>query len=127
MRAAAKHGDHGIQVRLVEGRHNGPPPGLPGLQVCRDEPLSHDGLQDLGQHALVIVEGVLLHHTLLGSGVEYSLSRMRQIVCTLGAAACRPGLSQSEVFRDGSPDDGRSDLRQNIVSTFEDSGLCRAC
>ena len=37
--AGAKHADHGLQVGLVEGRHDGAPPRLPCLQVCRDQAL----------------------------------------------------------------------------------------
>ena len=41
-------------------RHDLPPPHFPRVEVCRDEALAHDGLQDLGQHALVVVPRILL-------------------------------------------------------------------
>ncbi len=37
-----------------------PAPHFPRLQVGGDEALAHDGLQNLGKHALVVVERILL-------------------------------------------------------------------
>ena len=57
----AEHCNHGLQVRLVKSGHDCASPWLPSLQVCWDKPLAHNGLQDLCQDALVIVECILLH------------------------------------------------------------------
>lgn len=81
--ALAKHGNHGLQISLVESWHNGAPPRLPGLQICRDQAHPHDWLQDLSQHALVIVEGIVLQTTMLifnKSVVPYGMSSKRLTV-----------------------------------------------
>jgi hypothetical protein len=40
------------------------------VQVRRDQALAHDGLQDLCQHTLVIVEGVLLQVIVTGMSAD---------------------------------------------------------
>jgi hypothetical protein len=57
--AAAKHGDRGVDVGLVEAGHDLAAPDLPGLEVRGDQALAHDRLEDLREHALVVVERVV--------------------------------------------------------------------
>ena len=68
-RALGKHDGHGVQVGGVEGGDDCPAPGLPCLEVGRDEALAHDGLQDLGQDALVVIEGIVFQQVARDDGV----------------------------------------------------------
>ena len=55
-----KHAGHGVQPGSVEGGHDRAAAGFPRFQVGGDQALAHDGLQDFGQYALVVVEGIFL-------------------------------------------------------------------
>mmetsp|Transcript_7147 Transcript_7147/g.11222 ORF Transcript_7147/g.11222 Transcript_7147/m.11222 type:complete len:453 (-) Transcript_7147:652-2010(-) len=55
---------HGVQPPRVEARHDGLAPHLPGGRVRGDQPLAHHLLQDVGQDALVVAEGVLAQDVL---------------------------------------------------------------
>ena len=47
-------------MQMYKSQRGQPGPHLPRLKVSRDEALAHDGLQDLSEHPLVVVHGVLL-------------------------------------------------------------------
>mmetsp|Transcript_8214 Transcript_8214/g.17497 ORF Transcript_8214/g.17497 Transcript_8214/m.17497 type:complete len:256 (+) Transcript_8214:1051-1818(+) len=63
--AIAEQPDHVVQPRFVEGRDDGPTTHRPRLWIRRNEPLAHDGLQNLRQDSLV-VEGVGIPQDVLG-------------------------------------------------------------
>mmetsp|Transcript_5626 Transcript_5626/g.7843 ORF Transcript_5626/g.7843 Transcript_5626/m.7843 type:complete len:477 (-) Transcript_5626:346-1776(-) len=60
---------HALQPGLVEAGHDRAPPDLPGLLIGRDEPLPHDWIQQLCQHALVVFGGVIPQHVAGRNGV----------------------------------------------------------
>lgn len=51
----------------MESWSDGPPPRLPRFQVCWNETLAHDRVQDLSQDTFVIVEDILLENQRSGS------------------------------------------------------------
>mmetsp|Transcript_8221 Transcript_8221/g.23391 ORF Transcript_8221/g.23391 Transcript_8221/m.23391 type:complete len:670 (-) Transcript_8221:431-2440(-) len=64
LRHVAEHAAHVAEPGLVEARHDGAAALVPGLRVRRDEALAHDGLEDLGEDALVVALGVVAQHVL---------------------------------------------------------------
>mmetsp|Transcript_11589 Transcript_11589/g.32089 ORF Transcript_11589/g.32089 Transcript_11589/m.32089 type:complete len:226 (-) Transcript_11589:961-1638(-) len=62
-----KQVDHSIQPPLVKAWHNGTASHLPSRWICRDETFSHDGFQNLGQHALAVLRRLCREH-LTGHG-----------------------------------------------------------
>mmetsp|Transcript_6322 Transcript_6322/g.17465 ORF Transcript_6322/g.17465 Transcript_6322/m.17465 type:complete len:207 (+) Transcript_6322:2502-3122(+) len=58
-RTLPEHRDHGVDVLLVQRRHDHPPAHFPHLPIGRNQTRPHDKVQDLGQKPLGVVVSVL--------------------------------------------------------------------
>ena len=87
----------------MEGWDNGSPAWLPCFEVSRDKSFTHDGLQNLCQNTLVIVEGIFLRIAIL-----FMLSHANQgFAFVLFGLHTNFALLLSKLFEVSNVDDGK--------------------